>query len=102
MNKDLFLKGLRMINYQLASGNGNVVKRISSVAFRILQLHGDFLNEEIQVKLKEIQQFILDRTDLARAPINQELTIHDLKKEQATTIVKQLLEIEFILEDKAS
>ena len=100
MNKELFLMGIRMIVYHMATSNGNVVKRFSSVAFKILSLNSDCLNQEMKKQLEEIQGYIQERIDFSLNPANKTVSIKDLKKENAKQMINQLFEITYSLEDE--
>ncbi|MDD4663793.1 MAG: hypothetical protein PHD83_03915 [Caldisericia bacterium] len=100
MNKELFLMEIRMIVHHMATSNGNLVKRFSNVALKILSLHSDCLNQEMKKQLEDIQEYIQERIDFSLNPMNQTVNIKNLKKEKTKQMIDQLLEITYSVEDK--
>lgn len=90
----VFLRNIRLINHHLASYEGNIIKRFTGVALRILLLEDHILNQDLQKKLDLIKQTITDNLRYIGDDEVMQYHLVNLRKATVKKFINQLFEFE--------
>ena len=99
MCKRCFQRNLRIINYDIATHEGNVARRFSSVALKIILLHDGILQKDFQKKLDTIKKCIFEGLSFYIEKDQLKIRILGLKRTSAKKFIGQLHDFEYSLED---
>lgn len=97
--KNCFKRNLRTINYDIATHEGNVARRFSSVALKILLLHDGILKRELQKKLDTIKKCIFDGLNFYNENGQLKIRISGLKRANAKKYIGLLQDFEHSFEE---